>query len=53
MATNANFTPDEWKLMLESPMMVGIAVSAADPSGIFGMLRESMASAGALGEARK
>jgi hypothetical protein len=52
MATKANFTPDEWKLMLESPMMVGIAVSAADPSGIFGMLRESMASAGALVKAK-
>jgi hypothetical protein len=45
MATKANFTPDEWKSLLQSPLLVGIAVSAADPSGLFGMLKESMASA--------
>ena len=33
MATKANFTPDEWKSLLQSPLLVGIAVSAADPSG--------------------
>ena len=48
MATKANFTPDEWKTLLQSPLIVGIAVSAADPSGLFGMLKESMASARAL-----
>ena len=45
MATKANFTPDEWKTLLQSPLIAGIAVSAADPSGLFGMLKESMASA--------
>ena len=29
-------------------MVVGVAILAADPSGIFGMLKESMASARAL-----
>jgi hypothetical protein len=48
MATKANFTPDEWKTLLQSPLIVGIAVSAADPSGLFGLLKESMASARAL-----
>jgi NAD(P)H-dependent flavin oxidoreductase YrpB (nitropropane dioxygenase family) len=48
MANKANFTPDEWKTLLQSPLIVGIAVSAADPSGLFGMLKESMASARAL-----
>jgi hypothetical protein len=48
MATKADFTPDEWKLLLQSPLIAGVAVSASDPSGIIGMLRESMASARAL-----
>jgi hypothetical protein len=38
MADKSNFTPDEWKLLLESVMMAGIAVSAADPSGLWGLL---------------
>ena len=36
MADKSTFTPDEWKLLLESVMMAGIAVSAADPSGFAG-----------------
>lgn len=48
MAGKADFTPDEWKALLASPMIVGMAVLAADPSGIIGMLKESMASARAL-----
>ena len=52
MATKANFTSDEWKTLLQSPLIVGIAVSAADPSGLFGMLKESMASARALVQAK-
>ena len=52
MATKANFTPDEWKTLLQSPLIVGIGVSAADPSGLFGMLKESMASARALLQAK-
>ena len=30
MTDKSNFTPDEWKLILESVMMAGIAVSAAE-----------------------
>jgi hypothetical protein len=52
MATKANFTPEEWKSLLQSPLLAGIAVSAADPSGLFGMLKESMASARALLQAK-
>jgi hypothetical protein len=48
VATKADFTPDEWKLLLQSPLVAGVAVSAAEPSGLIGMLRESMASARAL-----
>ena len=45
MAGKSDFTSDEWKTLLESAMMAGIAVTAADPSGLWGMLKESMASA--------
>ena len=36
MADKSNFTADEWRLLLESVTMAGIAVSAADPSGLWG-----------------
>lgn len=45
MAAKSDFTPDEWKLLLESVMMSGIAVTAAEPSGLWGTLKESFASA--------
>jgi hypothetical protein len=45
MATKTDFTPDEWKLLLESVMTSGIAVTAAEPSGLWGTLKESFASA--------
>lgn len=48
MADKSSFTPDEWKLILSSPMLAGLAVTLAEPSGIWGMLKESMASANAL-----
>src|ERR1700753_881581 len=48
VAAKADFTPDEWKLLLQSPLIAGVAVSAAEPSGLIGMMRESMASARAL-----
>ena len=48
MADKSNFTPDEWKLILESVTMAGIAVSAADPSGLWGLPKESFAEGTAL-----
>ena len=45
MAAKNDFSADEWKLLLESVMMSGIAVTAADPSGLWGTLKESFASA--------
>jgi hypothetical protein len=48
MADKSNFIPDEWKLLLESVTMAGMAVSAADPSGLWGLLKESFAQGGAL-----
>ena len=52
MADKSNFTPDEWQLLLESMMMAGIAVSAAEPSGLWGLLKESFAGSSALTAAK-
>jgi hypothetical protein len=52
MADKSNFTADEWKLLLESAMMAGIAVTSADPSGLWGLLKESFASGTQLAKAR-
>ena len=34
--------------VLSSPMLAGLAVTLAEPSGLWGMLKESMASARAM-----
>ena len=52
MATKPDFTPEQWRKLLEAPLLVGFAVSAAAPSGLIGTLLESMASADALAAAR-
>ena len=52
MADKSNFTPDEWKLLLESVMMAGIAVTTAEPSGLWGLLKESFAGGSALATAK-
>jgi hypothetical protein len=52
MTDKSTFTPDEWKLLLESVMMAGIAVTAADPSGLWGLLKESFASSSELVKVR-
>jgi hypothetical protein len=44
---------DEWKLILGSPMLTGMAVTLAEPSGLWGMMQEGMASGQALLAARK
>jgi hypothetical protein len=53
MATKADFTVDEWKLILGSPMLTGMAVTLAEPSGLWGLMQEGMASGQALLAARK
>ena len=52
MTDKSNFTPDEWNLLLESPMAAGIAISAAEPSGLWGLLKESFASGTELAKAK-
>lgn len=48
MAGKTDFTAEEWKTLLESVMMAALAVTAADPSGLWGTLKESMATAKAV-----
>jgi hypothetical protein len=52
MADKSSFTSEEWKLLLRSVMTAGMAVSMADPSGLWGLLKEGVASAKALAEAK-
>jgi hypothetical protein len=48
MANKQSFTPDEWTKISESVMMSGMAVSAAEPSGLWGMFKEAFASSSTL-----
>ena len=48
MANRNDSTPEEWTKVLESIMVAGIAVSAADPSGLWGTLKEAAAGSLAL-----
>jgi len=43
MATQAAFTTEEWGLLRILPSLVAGGVSAADPSGIFGTVKEAAA----------
>ena len=51
LADKSSFTTEEWTLLLESPMLAGMAITAADPSGLWGLLKESFASGSALAKA--
>src|SRR6478735_8238609 len=51
MADKTSFTKDEWTLLLESPMIAGMAITAAEPSGLWGLLKESFAGGSALTKA--
>ena len=48
MANKQSFTSGEWTKLLESPMVAGMAVSAAEPSGLWGALKEAFASSSAM-----
>ncbi|MGH6914300.1 MAG: hypothetical protein ACREH3_11415 [Geminicoccales bacterium] len=52
MASKATFTADEWKQLLESPMLSAMAVTAAEPSGLWGVVKEGFAASGALARAK-
>lgn len=48
MAAKQDFTPEEWSKLLESTMLAGVAVSAAEPSGLWGTLKEFLANVSAV-----
>lgn len=48
MATKTSFSPEEWSRVLASPMVAGMAITAADPSGLWGLMKEGMAGGWAL-----
>ncbi|HEX5634450.1 MAG TPA: hypothetical protein VFX50_14515, partial [Gemmatimonadales bacterium] len=43
MATKADFTPEEWNTLRMAPALVGGAMMAASPGGLFTSLREALA----------
>ena len=53
MASKTSFTPDEWARVVASPLLAGMAITAADPSGVWGLLKEGMAGGWALLEAKQ
>ena len=53
MANKNDFTPEEWTKVLESIIAAGIAVSAVDPSGLWGTLKEAAAGSLALAAAKR
>ena len=52
MAAKSDFTAQEWSQLIESAMLASVAVTAADPSGLWGALQEGFASATGLVGAR-
>ncbi len=52
MSNKQNFTPEEWSKIVQSVVLSGMAVTAADPSGLIGLLQESFASGSALLKAK-
>lgn len=52
MAGKVSFSSEEWQQLLASVMLSGMAVTAADPSGLWGMLKEGLAAGGALADAK-
>jgi hypothetical protein len=53
MAGQADFTDAEWAEVMASPMVAGMAITLADPSGLWGIVKESLASGRALVDARR
>ncbi len=48
MTIRDSFAAADWARVVGAPMLAGIAVTAADPGGLLGAVRESAAAAGAL-----
>jgi ATP-dependent DNA ligase len=52
MVSKNDFSPVEWKKLVQAPLLAGFAVTAADPSSFVGTLQEAFASAKQLAEAK-
>jgi membrane-bound lytic murein transglycosylase B len=52
MANKQTFSPEEWNKVMESVALSGMAVTAADPSGLIGLVQDSFASATSLMKAK-
>jgi hypothetical protein len=52
MANKQSFAPEEWTKVLESILLAGVAVSAAEPSGLWGTLKEGFASSSEIAKAQ-
>ena len=52
MTDKSSFTLDEWKLLLEGVMAASIAITTAEPSGLWGLLKESFAGGTELAKAK-
>jgi len=52
MANKTNFSPEEWNQLVGGVFMAGFAVTVADLSGLWGLLKETFASGRALLEAK-
>ena len=53
MANKSSFTPEEWSRIVASPVVASMAITAADPGGLWSLLQESMSSGWALLEAKQ
>jgi hypothetical protein len=53
MASKADFTPDEWTQIVGSPMVAGMAITAADPGGLWSLLQEGIAGGRSLLDAKQ
>lgn len=52
MANKQSFTPEEWSKVTQSAMLAGMAVTAAEPSGLWGSLKEAFASSTVLAKSK-
>ncbi|GCE15917.1 hypothetical protein [Tengunoibacter tsumagoiensis] len=53
MNLSTNFSPDEWKILADTPVVVGKAMIAASPSGMLGAAEEVMTLSNSLKELTK
>ena len=53
MTGKSDFTAEEWSKLIESTMLASVAITAADPHGLWGMLQEGWANAKGLMSARQ